>query len=54
MKSNIMRKRDTKSKHWQNKQHLKLGAAVLITIGICAWVIYGLKPEVTPKYGDFA
>ena len=50
-----MKQKDTKSRHWQNKQYLKLGIAVLITVGICGWVIYCmLKPEVTPKYGDFA
>ncbi|MFA6715540.1 MAG: hypothetical protein WCS27_09195 [Victivallaceae bacterium] len=49
-----MRKQNTELKHW-NTQYFKLGAAVLITVGICAWVIYGLlKPDVTPKYGDFA
>ncbi|MFA6717312.1 MAG: hypothetical protein WCS27_18170 [Victivallaceae bacterium] len=47
--------KDKTTKVWLDKQYLKLGAAVLITVGICTWVIYGLlKPELTPKYGDFA
>ena len=34
---------------------LKNGIAVLITLGVCGWVAYGLlKPKMTERYNDFA
>ncbi|MFA7185840.1 MAG: hypothetical protein WC082_13145, partial [Victivallales bacterium] len=48
-----MRQKGSESKYW--RLYWKQGTAVLVPVGICAGVIYGLlKPDVTPKYGDFA
>lgn len=39
----------------RNKQYLKPGIAILIAIGICGGVIYGLmRPKSTLAYGDFS
>ncbi len=43
------------AKKWQNKVHLKTGLALLITVGLCGWVLYGLfNPKITVRYNDFA
>lgn len=46
---------NTAAKSFQRTQYLKIGIAVLITVGICGWVTYSLlNPGTTVRYNDFA
>ena len=45
----------TATKKMQKMAYLKTGIAILITIGICGWVVHGLlNPKITARYNDFA
>ena len=46
---------DAAAKKQQRNARLKTGITVIITIGICCWVVYGLfNPKMTMCYNDFA
>ena len=46
---------DAAAKKQQRNTRLKTGITVIITIGICCWVVYGLfNPKMTMRYNDFA